>query len=305
MRSVGLGLALIASVQFAVLPAFAADATQSPAKTAAAKKKKKPAKTTTEVTVRTTSGDVPASPPAAAPDVAAPATPAPAVQETPAPPAPPAAAAPVPAPSAPVNPPGTVTVHVDSPKAVSLEKRADANSPWQFVCNSPCDIPVPTSDQYHIVGVDLNDSRPFVLDASLGDKVTLDVAPGNHNKATHGEWILLAGGALAVGGIVTLLVGSKNNDVAGDTGVAANSQNTDVIFVGSALIVAGLVAGITGGAFMYDNAHTKVEGGIGAVPDKKTDVKVQMTAARLPQWREDTGPQLAPTRSVSFLQGTF
>ena len=300
MRSVGFGLALLASVQFAVLPAFAADPPQHPAKTAAAKKKKKKAPVSV---VHTTSGDVPAAGDAApAPVPDAPATPAPEATPAPATPAP-AAAAPAP----PANPPGTVVVHINSARAVSLEKRSSGTSAWEHVCNSPCDAATSVNDEYQIVGEDLNDSVPFILDGSHGEKITLDVTPGVHNKAARGGWILAGGAVLTVGGIVTLVAGSKSNYVAGDGGVGTSNSNTDWIFVGSALVLAGVVAGLTGGAFMYDNAHTKVEGAIGAVPDKKTDGKgqVQVTAMRFPQWHEDTGPQLGPSHAVSFLQGTF
>ncbi len=314
MRSVGHGLALVASVQFTVLPAFAADLSQPPAKVAAAKKKKKPAKGTS-VVVHTTAGEVPAAPPATTPapaDVppatAAPVVPAPATTPTPAPAleAPPAAATPAPPPP-PANPPGTVTVHINSPKVVALEKRTDSGAPWEHVCNSPCDVPTSTNDQYQIVGIDLNGSRPFVLDSSLGDKITLDVQPGIHNKGARGGWLLAGGIVLAVGGLVTIVAGSRNTAVPGDSGANFSTQNTDFIFVGSALITAGIVLGITGGSFMYDNAHTRVEGAVGAVPDGKTEVKtqVQVTAQRLPQWHEDTGPQLAQSRYVSLFQGSF
>jgi hypothetical protein len=305
MRSVGFGLALLACVQFAVVPAFAADASPThPAKTASAKKKKK--KKAPVSTLHTTSGEVQTTD-----GTTAPATDTPAPTDTTATPTPaPATPAPAPAPVAPAVaavPAGSVTVHINSPKSVSLEKRSGATSPWEHVCNSPCDVATSSTAEYQIVGETLNDSKPFLLDASQGDKITLDVTPGVHNKAALGGWVVAGGAVLAVGGIVTLVAGSKSNYVAGDNGTGTPNSNTDWIFVGSGLIVAGVIAGLTGGAFMFDNAHTKVDGAIGAVPDKETDVKpqVQVTASRLPTWHEDTGPRLAPSRYVSLLQGSF
>jgi hypothetical protein len=313
MRSVGLGLALLASVQFAVVPAFAADAKPSvktaTSKTAAKKKKRKvPA-----ATVETTSGEVPAAPPAAetpaapsATDTPA-ATPAPAAT-TPAPAATPAPEAAPAAPTAPASPAGSVTVHINAPKSVTLEKRSGPGAPWEHVCNSPCDIATSTSDEYQILGVELNASTPFILDGSQGDKITLDVTPGYHNAGARGGWLLAGGAALIVGGVVTLVAGSKSTVVPGDNGVGTtHNQNTDFIFAGSIVLTAGVIAALGGGALMFDNAHTKVDGAIGAPADKKTDVKsqVQVTGQRLPQWREDSGPQLAQSRFVSVLSGSF
>jgi hypothetical protein len=305
MRSVGLGLALLASVQLVVLPAFAADPSQPPGKAAVTKSKKKKKAKGTQVVV-TTSGEVPAQ---AQSNSAAPAdatTPPPATTTTTTT-TPATEPAPAPATPAPANPPGTVIVHINSSKSVTLEKRADAHSPWEHVCNSPCDVATPTGAQYHIVGTDLNGSRPFLIDASLGDRITLDVTPGIHNKAVTGGWILAGGIALTVGGLVTLFAGSKSGYVLGDNGTSPSTSNTDFIFTGSLLITAGVILGFTGGAFMYDNTHTKVEGAVGATPDKSSDPKgqVQVTAWRLPQWHEDSGPQLGMARSVSLFQGTF
>ena len=277
MRTVGLGLALVASVQFAVAPAFAKNP-PPPAATTTAPAKSAPVVTTTSATVKTAQSDAPAEKASEKASEKA---------------------------AAPASAPGTVTVHINSPRTVTLEKRASATSPWEHVCNSPCDVATSTSDEYQILGEDLNASAPFILDASQGEKVTLDVTPGVHNKAARGSWILVGGAVLVVGGVITLLAGSKSNYVAGDNGTSTPNTNTDWIWVGSLLIAAGVIAGITGGSFMYDNAHTKVDGAIGDVPDKKIDVKAHATALRLPQWREDTGPQLAPGHFVSIFQGTF
>jgi hypothetical protein len=323
MRSVGLGLALLASVQFAVVPAFAADTAKPVAKTAAAtttkvaKKKKRKAPAPETSTLQTTSGEVPAgtdpnatpapapapAAPAPAPETPAPAAPAPAAPASPAAPADTAAA-----PAAPATPAGSVMVHIESPKPVSLEKRSGRNGAWEHVCNSPCDVATSTSDEYQILGDELNASNPFLLDGSQGEKITLEVTPGYHNAGARGGWVLAGGAALIVGGVVTLVAGSKSNYVAGDNGAGtSHNQNTDFIFAGSILLTAGVIAAIGGGALMYDNAHTKVEGAIGATPDKKDDVKgqVQVTAKRLPQWREDNGPQLGASHFVSVLSGTF
>jgi hypothetical protein len=300
MRSVGLGLALLASAQFVIAPAFA----QDPPPKHRAHKKGAPVKTTSATV------DAPADP-AAAPAAATPApTPAPAPAPAPAveAPAPTPAPEPAAAPAAPAVPTGSVIVHINSEKKVTLEKRSSATSPWEHVCNSPCDVATSTSDQYQILGEELNASAPFILDASGGDKVTLDVTPGYHNKGARGGWILAGGAVLVIGGVVTILAGSKSAYVGGADATVTNNTNTDFISVGSAVILVGVIAGITGASFMYDNAHTKVNGPIGQVPDKadgNVKAQVQVTAERGPTWRQDTGPQLAPSHFVSIFHGTF
>jgi hypothetical protein len=298
MRSVGLGLALLASAQFMVAPAFADDA-PPPKKHHAAPKKKGGTVKTTSATVDV---DTPAAP-ATTTITTTTTTPAPApaqvVVEVP---------APAPAPVVLATPPGTVIVHINSEKKVTLERRSSASSPWEHVCNSPCDVSASLTDQYQVLGDELNASAPFVLDGSGGDKVTLDVTPGYHNKGARGGWILAGGAVLIVGGVVTILAGSRNDDVGGANATTTNNQNTDFISAGSILIAAGVVAAITGGAFMYDNAHTKVNGPVGQVPDKADGTvksQVQVTAFRTPTWREDTGPQPGPSHFFSVLHGTF
>src|SRR5262249_25503445 len=100
---------------------------------------------------------------------------------------------------------GQVEVHIESAKQVNLERREGAT--WQFVCTSPCDQKVSVSSEYRVMGTDLNESKPFMLDSSKG-KVTLNVIPGYHNKQQQGLYILIGAGVVTVGGILTILIGS-------------------------------------------------------------------------------------------------
>jgi hypothetical protein len=247
MRSVGLGLAFAATVQFVLVstPAFA----QGPG--------------TDETGIK----------PAAAPAEATPST------------ATPGATA-----------PAKVTVHIQSSRPVSLEHRAPGQSAWEFVCGSPCDQAISTTDEYHIVGTGLNDSKPFMVDTSSGDKITLDVSPATHGKYNTGTWILVGGGVLLVGGVIALLAGSSSNEVPGNNGVTTTDKNTNWIFVGTAAILGGVILGITGGSMMVNNTHTKVDA---TESDKKDDqaAKSGATASRLPTWHDEKGP-VAPVANV-------
>jgi hypothetical protein len=267
MRSVGLGLAFAATVQFVLVstPAFA----QPPSDTTA---------------------------PAPAAATPAPAADAPAVTANPTVPPTPIA--------------GKVTVHIQSSKPVSLERYAAGGNGWEFACSSPCDQSLSTSDQYRIVGTGLNESKTFLLDTSVGEKVTLDVSPGSKAKSSTGTWLLVGGGALIVGGIITLIAGSSSNAVAGNDGTTTSTKNTNWIFVGTSLILGGVIVGMTGGSFMVDNAHTKVDGAIDARSDKNINndvtVKASVTASRLPTWHDEKGPVLAPvTNIVPIVNASF
>ncbi len=73
-------------------------------------------------------------------------------------------------------------------------------------------------------------------------------------------WILLgAGGALTIGGIIVDIVGANSGTVAGmggpgDSGQTDNTRST-LYFVGTTLIVAGVVAGIYGGSLLWGNGQ--------------------------------------------------
>lgn len=166
-------------------------------------------------------------------------------------------------PAAPAD--GNVEVHIDSPQAVSLEKRESGSQKWEFVCTSPCDQRQSVGFEYRIVGTDLNESHPFTLDGSAG-KVVLKVTPGVHNKAETGKWILIGGGVLAVGGVLVLILGSSAK--ADSTGVI-NQANSNTIFLGSTMLLAGLGGAVFGGSWFVNNSHTGVDGDIMRTTNEK------------------------------------
>jgi hypothetical protein len=198
---------------------------------------------------------------------------------------------------------GTVEVHIDSPQTVSLERREGAT--WQHVCVSPCDQRLSVSGEYRILGTDLNESKAFMLDSTKG-KVVLYVAPGYHNTAQQGLWIAVGSGAVLVGGILTILLGSD-----GKTPFNADGQthlgNTNAIFAGSVLILAGVCGGILGSAWLYDNSHTRVGGDVAkappasepAPPGGPVETKFQFQTSK----REPSG--LPAVMSVPILSRSF
>jgi hypothetical protein len=202
---------------------------------------------------------------------------------------------------------GMVTLHIESPEPVSLEKRNGAA--WEHVCNSPCDGQVSVADEYRVTGENLNDSAAFLLDGSKGEKITLNVSPGSKKKYTTGIVLLGAGGALALGGVITIAAGASNAAVPGADGTTTTDKNFNIMTVGTVLIVAGVATGIGGGSLMVDNGRTHVEGPIAAPEEKKTDTKGPLNvevhvSSRTPTWHEDavTAPK---AMTVPLLSGTF
>jgi hypothetical protein len=186
-------------------------------------------------------------------DTAAPANPSPSPDTS-------APAAPAAAPAA-----GSITVHVDSPKPVSLEHRANASTAWEHVCEAPCDQAVAVGDQYRIVGTDLNESNPFMLDSSKGDKVSLKIGPGEIKKQRIGTYVLIGGGVLFLGGVIGGLAASHPGETFTADGTTNNSNWTAII-VGTSLAVVGLSGALFGGAWYVNNAHTRVGGDVQAAP---------------------------------------
>lgn len=107
-------------------------------------------------------------------------------------------------------------------------------------------------------------------------------------KKTTG-WVLVGvGGALGIAGIVVDVVGANAGHVAGsgaggDGGQTDNSR-TDLLFVGTSLIVAGLVSGIYGGALIWSADHggdTKTSTPTSQQDDAKADGATKAAQAKL------------------------
>jgi hypothetical protein len=156
---------------------------------------------------------------------------------------------------------GWVTLHVDSPSPVSVEKRADANAAWEHVCESPCDQHVPVDAQYRVTGTDVNESKEFQLHPR-GDTATVKVTPGSPGKARTGWIILAAGGVVGTAGIIINAVGTQQGSIGGASGTTTDNSRTDFYFVGTTLMVVGALGAIYGGSMVLDNHHSKVEGAV-------------------------------------------
>lgn len=196
---------------------------------------------------------------------------------------------------------GTVIVHVDSPSPVVLEKRASDKASWERVCESPCDVKAPVDAQYRITGTDISESKPFMLQ-TRGDMAMIKVTPGSHGKATAGWIVLGAGGAALIGGLILNLIGTGQNHIAGQGGpgdtATTDTDRANLFWVGSSLMVAGVVAGVYGGSLILNGAHSGVEGSVQSPPPAQgsNDGVTRVAASQ-------TGR--APALMIPILRGTF
>jgi len=149
-----------------------------------------------------------------------------------------------------------IMLSVKSDEVVSIE-REDTG---EVVCTSPCNREVPATPRYRIGGS--RPSKGFVLDARSGS------AKLNVDKASNKEFIagiagLGVGTGLIAAGVITLALGYANsNDPAGADGTVTNTSYTDMMFIGTTLVVSGVAAGIWGGATTIANYRTAVKGSI-------------------------------------------
>lgn len=213
----------------------------------------------------------------------------------------PTSAASVPPAAPPAEEEEMVEIHVESPTPVRLIRRHGSNTEWWHVCMSPCDQRGPIADEYMLVGSNVHASRPFRLDPTTRGKVTLRASPGLKSKYETGKYVLGGGGVLVLGGLVTLLAGASPSSTFDADGITHN-RNQTAISVGSLLILTGVAVGITGGAWLLDNAETKVRG-TGPAPGRSVE---PVPAPPPPQTGLGAVRQVAmPTFLVPIVSGTF
>jgi hypothetical protein len=206
--------------------------------------------------------------------------------------------------AAPARADGTTTLlHVASPYVVDVDRQALGSVVWEKMCTSPCDVPVPVDGLYRVRGVGVSASSPFAL-IPQGGSAIVQVTPGIKKKATAGWFIVGGAGAAVVVGAVLDAVGTGQGQVAGQGGPGdsgtTSSAKVNFYLVGTTLIIAGLAAGIYGGAMALDNAKSTVhQGGDLPAPPTSTgssDPFVQRAEAFL-----DTAPRAV----VPVIMGTF
>ena len=146
---------------------------------------------------------------------------------------------------------------------VTLEHRTGPGAPWERGCETPCDARLPGADEFRIVGQGVNESEPFSLTTPKGDVVKIHVSPGLKSRAKIGEVMTFTGAVLFVGALV-VGIGASDPGATFNANGTTNNYNWNVIAVGTTIGVAGLVTGILGGSWWYDNSRTRVAGDVQA-----------------------------------------
>jgi hypothetical protein len=221
---------------------------------------------------------------------------------------------------APVSDDALVDVHVDSPVPVSLERRTPGATTWENVCTTPCDVKTSTVSEYRIVGTDLNDSKPFMIDGTK-EKVNLSVVPGSKARADAGLYILVGGGIVTIAGVAVMVLSAGKGDVFQSQGDGqTHNSYLNSLFFGGALVMTGLTAGLFGAGWMLGNRHSTVGGDVSKTIDEKpapagapgaapgggggAEVKFS-TSSRQPTWNTQKNPGLPQVMSVPIFAGRF
>jgi hypothetical protein len=128
-----------------------------------------------------------------------------------------------------------------------------------------------------------------------------DTSQKDQDKIKTG-WILVGvGGAVGIAGIIIDVVGANSGTVAGQGGAGdtANTDNTrtDLYFLGTTLIVAGVVTGVYGGSMVWSGNN----------PDKVKEDKPEKDEARIDNVTRVAQARFAsaPSFVIPILGATF
>lgn len=119
-------------------------------------------------------------------------------------------------------------VHVDAPRHVSLYRKPAGSESWFLACTSPCDVRLPTNDEYRVQGTDVKRSETFRLHAINGE-VVVRADPSSLSGSLFGGILATVGGVTALIGLVA--IPEKKSRTGGVVALA----------IGSALIVGGFL----------------------------------------------------------------
>ncbi len=211
----------------------------------------------------------------------------------------------------------TVVIHLDSPRAVRLERRAPGDASWQTVCSAPCDMMVVASGDFRVAGDDVPAGSPFAVRGAQGERVNVTVHPSSRTVRTTSAVVAAIGGGVAVVASVTAIVellvaGAQGMSAAGCAwGSAAtlssaagcpkpSQPNTTPLWAAAGV---GALAGVVGVALLLANGSTTATGSnidSGGAPPPSPPPMPEPTPP------DDVAPAFVSTSMVlPVLQGTF
>lgn len=213
---------------------------------------------------RSSGAEPPPPPPPSAPPATSSAIPQPPPATTSATPPqqpepPPPAVRPAPKPIAPRDKP-TVRVRIRGDETITLQRLVDGI--WTSVCDAPCNADVDViGGEFRTTAKGYGPSKPFTIDASPGQRVTLDVATPNSGLVGLGVVGI-------VGGSITFLAGVA---VMGSRSGGDGSGAAAAVLLGLGTLVGGIV-------LVANNNKTTIDQQVG-----------RGSASRLPPWRAARG----------------
>ena len=234
---------------------------------------------------------------------------------------PPTTPPPAPLPAVATPPPAAsmVTVHIDGDADVILEQQVTggrwAGGDWRDVCQSPCDVSLPTNTMYRIGGPGVRTSRPFSIEGRDG-RAVLEVHAASSGARGGGLALMIVGPlAILVGSLVALVGWAENSTSCvfsggSGSGSCSSSRGDGLVAGGLVTMAVGLGATIVGAVLLATNSSSKVQQPLITNVAKLSDqdiVKTLGPTTRIPTWNtalERTPPPSTPM-VIPFYSGTF
>ncbi len=185
-------------------------------------------------------------------------------------------------------------VHVENGSGVAIEQQV-GDWEWVVVCDGACDRALPTFATYRINGSDLRPSRPFQLEPSSGEPVSLHVSRASYSLSALGIVGVIIGGVGVIGGALALFVEAVKEECSNCLTGWANTTGLNTAWTVIGLSAATVIASI---ALIATNRHTTVVSKVGdaEIPLRGSLKRPEPDFARI---------EAPPMVGVPLLNGSF
>ncbi|MFI5300142.1 MAG: hypothetical protein ACHREM_18805, partial [Polyangiales bacterium] len=141
-------------------------------------------------------------------------------------------------------------VHLEG-ASLRLE-RSTGSGVWEVICIAPCDTSTPALGDFRVNGPDIRSSPRFMLPAG---ESRLEVQGGSVSRYTTG-WVLVAVGALAVGGAAMLARADSPHPTEGSDAAAKAMYDPPDTALPWAIAIPGVLCALLGVALVFDASTT-------------------------------------------------